>query len=40
MKVKSGFDGAVSHRLPLANAAEGFRLFDSQEARKVILDIQ
>lgn len=27
----------VSHRLPLADAAEGYRLFDSREATKVLL---
>jgi threonine dehydrogenase-like Zn-dependent dehydrogenase len=27
----------ISHRLPLADAAEGYRLFDSREARKVVL---
>ncbi|MCA1823966.1 MAG: alcohol dehydrogenase catalytic domain-containing protein [Mycobacteriales bacterium] len=29
----------VSHRLPLADAAEGYRLFDSKEALKVVLDV-
>ncbi|PTX60774.1 threonine dehydrogenase-like Zn-dependent dehydrogenase [Melghirimyces profundicolus] len=28
----------VSHRLPLSQAAEGYRLFDKREASKVILD--
>lgn len=34
---KSKFADVISHRLPLADAAEGYRLFDTQEARKVIL---
>ena len=28
----------ISHRMPLAEAAEGYRLFDSKEALKVVLD--
>jgi threonine dehydrogenase-like Zn-dependent dehydrogenase len=28
----------ISHRMPLADAAEGYRLFDSKEALKVVLD--
>jgi threonine dehydrogenase-like Zn-dependent dehydrogenase len=27
----------VTHRLPLADAAEAYRLFDSREATKVVL---
>lgn len=27
----------ISHRLPLTEAAEGYRLFDTQVARKVVL---
>jgi alcohol dehydrogenase len=27
----------VSHRLPLSDAAEGYRLFDTHEATKVVL---
>ena len=34
---KDKFADAISHRLPLTDAAEGYRLFDTQEARKVIL---
>jgi threonine dehydrogenase-like Zn-dependent dehydrogenase len=29
----------VSHRLPLADAAEGYRLFEAKEAMKVVLDV-
>jgi threonine dehydrogenase-like Zn-dependent dehydrogenase len=28
---------AVTHRLPLADAAEAYRLFDTREATKVVL---
>jgi 2-desacetyl-2-hydroxyethyl bacteriochlorophyllide A dehydrogenase len=28
----------ISHRMPLADAAEGYKLFDSKEALKVVLD--
>jgi len=33
------FSGFVTHRLPLAEAAEGYRLFEKQEARKVVLKL-
>jgi threonine dehydrogenase-like Zn-dependent dehydrogenase len=29
----------VSHRMPLAQAAEGYRLFDEKQASKVVLDV-
>jgi threonine dehydrogenase-like Zn-dependent dehydrogenase len=29
----------VSHRMPLADAAEGYRLFESKQAMKVVLDV-
>lgn len=29
----------ISHRLPLAEAARGYELFESQEARKVLLQV-
>jgi threonine dehydrogenase-like Zn-dependent dehydrogenase len=29
----------VSHRMPLADAAEGYRLFEAKEAMKVVLDV-
>jgi threonine dehydrogenase-like Zn-dependent dehydrogenase len=28
----------ISHRMPLSDAAEGYALFDSKEALKVVLD--
>jgi threonine dehydrogenase-like Zn-dependent dehydrogenase len=28
----------ISHRMPLSEAAEGYRLFDSKEALKVVLE--
>ena len=28
----------ISHRLPLSEAPEGYRLFDAKEAMKVVLD--
>lgn len=34
---KDKFAEAVSHKLPLAEAAKGYALFDTQEARKVVL---
>ncbi|POR32510.1 Zinc-dependent alcohol dehydrogenase [Tolypocladium paradoxum] len=34
---KSKFVGVISHRLPLVEAAVGYKLFDTQEARKVVL---
>lgn len=37
---KSKFAGVISHRLPLSEAAAGYRLFANQEARKVILTPQ
>lgn len=34
---KALFADVISHRLPLTEAAEGYKLFDTQKARKVVL---
>lgn len=34
---KSKFVDVISHRLPLTEAPLGYKLFDTQEARKVVL---
>jgi len=34
---KAKFSNAISHRLPLVEAALGYKLFSTQEARKVVL---
>ncbi|KAK5329165.1 hypothetical protein LTR98_011800, partial [Exophiala xenobiotica] len=34
---KDKFEGFITHRLPLEEAAKGYDLFDTQEARKVAL---
>lgn len=34
---KDKFSNVISHRLPMADAAEGYALFDKQIARKVLL---
>lgn len=34
---KHQFKDFITHRLPLAEAANGYALFDTQQARKVVL---
>lgn len=34
---KDKFSEVISHRLPMSDAAQGYALFNTQEARKVVL---
>lgn len=34
---KAKFTNVISHQMPLEEAALGYKLFDTQEARKVVL---